>query len=343
VKHLGFTAIAVETNMSDARAVDAYVSGREPMSRRVAQSVFSANEHFRWTEEPFEENLELIRWIRGHNDEAQEKVRFFGIDAGWSMAAPPEWDASVQVLQALGHLSAVAGGGAARLQAALEPFVPRFNSVDQWSFLPDERRALSELLGDLLAAVAQRRDGSLSERDEWEGAYRAARVARVLDPVAVERRGPRPSDEDEFRGERDASMAENVECILTLAGHRKVFVFASDGHVSRARWPSSDPAWPYPAMGELLAPRLGDEMAVICSAHRGGASQGVDGIVEDAGPTLSPVLDERMSPQEDLPGVIDLRVEPWGSDPSWDRLRRCCDALLVLDQVSPVRPLNEEL
>jgi erythromycin esterase len=334
VKHLGFTAIAAETNMSDARAVDAYVSGREPMSRRVAQSVFSANEHFRWTEEPFEENLELIRWIRGHNDEAQEKVRFFGIDAGWSAAAPPEWDASVLVSSALEYLFTADEVIAGRLDAAFAPFQSRFNSDDQWSLTQGERLALSEALAELLRSLGGVGGDGV---DAWREAFRDARVASVLDPVTVEGRGPKPVDEDEFRGERDASMAENVMTLLHTGNDReRIFVFASDGHVSRRRWPLSDPAWPYPAMGELLASQLAGDMVVTVSAHRGGSALGVGAVERE----VAPELPLGSIDAADLPAVVDLRA---GGETPWDWARGYCEALIVLDQVSPVRPVSEVL
>lgn len=339
VERMGFTAIAVETNMSDARAVDGFVTGRRPLSRKVAQSVFSANEHFGWSDEPFQENLALIRWMRDHNEGLDEQVRFCGIDAGWSLGAPPEWDASVLFRSAIGYLAGLDGASGGRLDPTVGRLLPRFNSNDHWTLEPEEKRVLSAALVELLAAVQAARppEAEAAGHRAWREAVRDAAVACVLDPVEVERRGPRPVDEDEFRGERDASMAENVMTLLRTGGDdERIFTFASNGHVSRKRWPLADPAWPYPAMGELLAPRLVEDMVVMASAHRGGSALGVGTVVREVAPEFPSGQIDAI----DVPSVVDLRGEggtPWGWASGY------CDALVVLDDVSPVRPVTEVL
>lgn len=360
VERLGFTAIALETHHGDVALVDDYVLGRRELTADVARAAFSANAAFRWIDEPFAENAELLRWIRGHNDRptTRRPVRVYGIDAGWSSTAPPEWDGGAEVAAALGFIASVHPGGEAGLRARFAPFLDRFNSEDLSGLNSVERTAVSETLGDLVATF-DRHGAAWIERAsavEVRRARRHAEVARLLDPVEVAARPP-----GEPAGERDRVMADAVERILEDEGPEgRVFVFAGEFHVHRAAWTYADASWRgYRSMVERLDAAVGDEMVVLGSAFDHGVHAGVDaarverppadessvaGTLGRVGPS-SFVLDLRTPDAlgEDL-GML-TRTMPMRSASGSDEPRLCAtdsfDALVYVDAISPVRPASE--
>lgn len=76
VEHDGFTAIALETGVSESRALNAYVAGGGGDVRALAR------ENFSWGFGRFAENVALLEWMRGYNADPahRRKLSLYGID-----------------------------------------------------------------------------------------------------------------------------------------------------------------------------------------------------------------------------------------------------------------------
>lgn len=99
VEEHGFTAIIAETHPVHAEPADAYAQGRSESSADAMEGVFAANRTFFWRRHPFQENFELLEWMRAYNSRASSArpVRFYGMDLrhpfpGTSAVSPGQHD-----------------------------------------------------------------------------------------------------------------------------------------------------------------------------------------------------------------------------------------------------------
>jgi erythromycin esterase len=76
VQEMGFTAIAVETGFAESMPANDFVSGGAGSSSQLAHNVFQ------WLPGAFDENRELIEWMRAYNERpsTHRKIRLYGID-----------------------------------------------------------------------------------------------------------------------------------------------------------------------------------------------------------------------------------------------------------------------
>lgn len=153
VEELGFTAIAVETGFTEARAVDDYVLGRRS-DASVARNVFH------WAvPEVWVENQQLIDWMREYNarPSTARPVRFYGVDLSgavrYQLGTP-----RIAIDAALEYLDRVDSTLADRFRRDLAPLLPRFSFADYPKLEPAERDALTSILSELMIVFA---------RDKW--------------------------------------------------------------------------------------------------------------------------------------------------------------------------------
>jgi Erythromycin esterase len=122
VEELDFTAIAVETGVTESMLAEDFVMGSAVDKKSAARSVFSNNRTISYVE-----NFELIDWMRRHNASVTNarKIHFFGLD----MSGQINGDfvqSRIALDAALSYLRRVDSDLAAQFQKRLEPFLPKF-------------------------------------------------------------------------------------------------------------------------------------------------------------------------------------------------------------------------
>lgn len=264
----GYRAIAIESSYVRSRRVNAYVNGEGTSYDDVRDAGFSN----KFGE--LESTRELVEWMREYNaDEAHPtKLRFYGFDAPMVMMYA---DAPRHLLQfVLDYLDEVAAS--AGFRSRIEPL---FGPDSGWedpaaAFDPSKSVGLSASAASLRVAVEDvishlacrrpefaRRDGErFAEVLHW------AIAARQLLNYHAGMAGSSPTRVADLLGIRDASMADNLEHILSRERPRgKVLAFAHNSHLKcgRAHWqlgPQLLEWWP---AGAHLRERLGLAYRVI--------------------------------------------------------------------------------
>lgn len=272
VEHMGFTAIAIESGLTESEAVDSYVNGAPGELRDVVARGLT------WGFGSFGENEELIAWMREYNANPAHtrKLHFYGIDlTGGDAGGFPHARRAIDA--ALAGLRPLDSAAADSLQARFAPLLDRFDTDGYASLSPAERERLSSALDALAESLtaARRASGVGADRAAAEWALRNAAAARQLErslavsPPPATRPGIPP---DAYRATtaRDSSMAENVRWALEREGPEgRVLVYAHNAHVMN----STLTGGPWSAyrerpsmMGTFLRTALGDDLAIIGSA-----------------------------------------------------------------------------
>jgi erythromycin esterase len=300
VEELGFTAIAAETGYAKSIAADDYVMGREVALDKAVRGVFS------WVDTPFEENRELLDWMRSYNARSgvRRKIRFYGLE----MSGSTRPDGRHLIDPALGYLRSVAPARASAFAARFAPLLEGFER-DRYEMLEDARRdALLVAVQDLVTEFERFRVvwESRSSPEGFERAYRHAVAARQL------------SAHLRLGGDgRDIAAAENLRWVLEREGPRgRVFLFAHNSHVARWRKPPPREEELHSTMMELARSASREDFAVIASFHDSGITRdwlGLFGFTQEHRPvaasapgSFNAVL-ARIGPSEFL---LDLRAPP---------------------------------
>jgi len=268
VEELGFTAIAIESGFPESRRIFDFVAGGPGAAGQVVR------ENLTWGFGAFQENEELVRWIREYNADAthRRKVRFYGIDLslggpGGSTPKPAALDA------ALSYLARVDSTSAQRMRATFRRYLGSL-SGGAASLARVEHDGASAAIDDLIALLERERPAFIAASSEadYEWAYRNAIVARQADrvfrvnPPEAPGGGIPPAAWQAVTA-RDAAMAENVRWVLAQEGPEgRVLVFAHNMHVKNAR--TEGGIWsvferPPNAMGQYLRSALGDDLLII--------------------------------------------------------------------------------
>jgi CubicO group peptidase (beta-lactamase class C family)/erythromycin esterase-like protein len=348
VENLGFTAIAAETGYAKSIAADDYVMGREVALDTAVRGVFS------WVDTPFEENRELLGWMRAYNArvDMRRKIRFYGVE----MSGSTRPDGRHLIEPAIAYLHSVAPERANAFTARFGPLLGGFER-DRYERLPQAKRdALLVAVQDLVTEFERFRVAweARSSPEGFERAYRHAVAARQL------------SAHLRLGGEwRDIAAAENLRWVLEREGPRgRVFLFAHNSHVARWRKPPPREDELHSTMMELTRSASEEDVAVIASFHDSGTTRdwlGLFGFTQELRPvaasapgSLNAVL-ARIGPPEFL---LDLReTPPQGLARDWlgarQRVRNinipgeydetkpllAYDAVLFVRHISPLREM----
>jgi erythromycin esterase len=231
VTRMGFTAVALESGLTDATLVDTFIRG----GAGNIDSVLRAGLTYGFGSLP--ENRELILWLREHNAHATRKVSCYGVDLtggddynGGFPGAP------LSVLAALDYLRLVAPTIGADLSARLLPLMNRFNPPRYGEFSPPDRHELRTGLDRLYQALlvdssrAVRATSPRRYAQALRNAWMAARLNDIMGP---------PTDSTSFNtaraGLRDSVMAENAKWALSQEGDQgRLVFFAHNGHIMNA-------------------------------------------------------------------------------------------------------------
>ncbi len=253
VARLSFTAVAIESGFTEGQLVDRFVQGESLDVDSVLRH--GINNGF----DRMPENKELLLWLRGHNERAERKVHFYGIDQ--TGAGAPVYGGASAVEAALSYLGQSAPEAAREARAGFAPFLDRFTEPGFRELSNDEQAALRRALLGLLRAINDRPHAAtdaahaLAVRNVWaaerlEQSFRisGAAGARSLEAIRL----------------RDSVMAENSRWVLRQQGvGGRAIVFAHNGHVWDVpmAFPALGPAMTM--MGTRLRQALGADLRVI--------------------------------------------------------------------------------
>lgn len=256
VSALGFSGIAFELSMPEARAIDRYVlTGEGTPEQALAGTYF-------WVYNT-EEVLDLVRWMRAYNADPKhgKKLRFYGIDMQFPVLAARDVQ---QYLKEVGY-RAQAGERALldRLGNALSAY-----GASTGMSQPDAAAA-KPLLASLEAAFTDHAEAwtAISGAERYTEMRQMLRLcAQYLEMTGADKY----SDRSEVR---DRAMAENLRWVLAQqpAGARFA-AWAHNLHVQKAA-PAPDGFMP---MGGHLAQALGDDLRIIGFRFDRGGFQATD-------------------------------------------------------------------
>jgi erythromycin esterase len=331
VREKGFTAIAIESGVVEAREVQRFVRGGQGDLETVLAEGFS----WRFGELP--QNRSLVRWLRQYNTSPTpaRQVNFYGFDVPGSPGHPRVRRGLDTALQeSLRYLSRVDPVAIARIKTRAGSLFThvRFDlCTSQHDLTYDklnagQRDILSASIADLVTLFERGAGGycDATTLGEFEWAYRSALGARQVDtwlrqiPLGWQPATPPikfPSPQTEFlavaNDVRDRAQADNLEWILAREGaHGKIVVFAHRYHISaapvRAGWIGSrDQA----VMGTHLRRRLGPRLLAVGALTNQGEVN-CDGKVQRLNRATPESLDGILNALGPEKLLLDLRTAP---------------------------------
>jgi erythromycin esterase len=334
VAEMGFTAIAIESGLSESGRVQEFVAGGPGIASQITR------DNLTYGFGSFQENVALVQWIRDYNADPSHhrKIHFYGIDIslGGPRTATPT---PVAVETALSYIARIDAEAAGRLRERLQPFLDRLRVTNPESFSEADRDLLTAAIGDLAALLEAQRQTFVARTSngeyEWAlrnaiSAQQADRVFRLMPPPSA---GGVPPTAWRQMTARDEALAENVRWILEREGPSgRVLVFAHNTHVQSA--PTEGGVWgdlerPPDSMGQHLRSALGKDLFILGTAAGSGASGGQAAETE-------PEAVEAPLEGLNLPlFVLDLRSAPGGEAPEWLAARRKLRAGFTFEFVSP--------
>lgn len=280
---MGFTVFAIEANLPEAFAVNAYVLDGKGDPAKALEGLYF------WTWNT-EEVLALIQWMRAYNlDPAHvRKLKFYGVDMQTDVVA---------LAQAKAWLKTVDPAEAERLEAwelrksKLSPkWGAKPGAPEQQAWL-----ALSQEMDAMIGRLEARTDGSESFDRQRQNLRVLAQYSRMQGDAGY--------------GVRDVAMAENLRWIQSREGGAKVVLWAHNGHISRKSgvMAGADP------MGLHLRESLGSAYLPIGFAFQEGAFQAMTGgrlTVSEVKAQPEATLDALLAECGHAALALDLRKRP---------------------------------
>ncbi|MCW6534849.1 erythromycin esterase family protein [Sphingomonas lycopersici] len=264
VEHHGFTAIALETGVSESRALDDYVAGDSGDARQLARDNFS------WGFGRYAENVALLEWMRGYNADPAHtrKLHLYGIDLSGGDKSGAWRNAAVTLRASIAYLARVMPDRSQPVRKALAPFLDRFSAPGYAAMTAAERSRLRRAIAALIGSLDRHR----TDDADWAWARRNAVGARQLERLFRVSRPPTADDElspDDYKADiaRDAAMAENaLWASRREAPNGRLLLFAHDGHIMNAA--TRGGSWSVyrrapAAMGVHLKAALGARLLIV--------------------------------------------------------------------------------
>jgi erythromycin esterase len=263
VEKKGFTAIALESGIVEARYLHDYVLGRtNDVNAALANGLT-------WNFDRLPQNAALLRWVREYNADPRHtrKLKVYGFDVPANNPQAKR-GANTELMEALKYLQRVDAAAASAIQARGSVLLGKLRSQREGAtdapgydrLSATERDTLTAMISDLVAWL-ERKEAAYtvaSSQEDYEWGYRAALAARQKDNCQRQFTPPgwQParSGEDAYKeairpfvgasnDARDRAQADNLDWIVKREGvNGKVLIFASRYHLSAmpvtARWGS---------------------------------------------------------------------------------------------------------
>jgi erythromycin esterase len=304
IEQMGFTALAFESGFTEAAEVNRYILGGSGDLDSVTLNGMT------WGFGEFQENRDLIQWLRRYNDDPahRRKVHFYGIDmSGGDRGDFPHARRSIDA--AISLLGQVDTASASSLRQSLGFYLDHFSTAEYLSLSTSERSGLTEQLDRLKSVIKQKKSAlvSIGSEEEYERALQDVVVAEQLNNMfAISPPPSRTIPPEGYRvvTARNSAMADNVLWALAQEGSRgRLLLFAHNMHVMNA--PLKGGPWeafrqPPSSMGQFLRSTLGPDLLIIGAA--GSAS------LKPQTPQPGPVsLETELAKLSDSPFILDLR------------------------------------
>jgi erythromycin esterase len=273
----GYSAIAIESSLPRARAVNEYIAGGGPARYEDIRETGFSHGFGR-----LEANRSLVEWMREYNADPSHAVelRFYGFDSPTEMT---HTDSPRELLEVvLDYLASVDGASAREYCERIEPLLGRDADWENPAAMMDPAQSVGQspaatalriATEDLIAELQVRRPELTAAGGEdryLEAAHHAAASRQLLNYHAVLARPSGATDRlVRGLGLRDAMMADNLEYVVSRErGRGKVLAFAHNSHLRRGKmeWQLGPHALAWWTAGAHLAGVLGPCFAVIGSA-----------------------------------------------------------------------------
>lgn len=268
-ENLGFTAIALETGLSESRVLYDYALGGQGEVSDVARDGFT------WGFGRYTENVEMLIWVRQFNAlrAPGERLRIYGIDmaGGDDTEFPLARRALEDVLR---FLELAVPDQSRSVRVATSTFLDRFTHEAYWLLSEGERKRLTEVIASLAAFLESNRatlvESATPEDLDWAQRNIAVsgQLASFFESWPAGASGGDPAAELHAAvAARDAAMAENVRWVTDREGSGgRVLVFAHNAHImttpprGTSRTAESQPP---PMMGWHLRKRFRSRLLTI--------------------------------------------------------------------------------
>lgn len=279
VQHAGITAIALETSFTESRALDQFVLGGNGDAATLVKRNLS------WNFGGYEENVQLISWMREYNAQARgrRKVHFYGIDMSGGGNDADYDDPGIAVRSVVEYVRTVSPQLSVGVLHRIAPQLRLMNRTGYWQMSLHDPGALGKMLDSLRAYLAAnesvlRRASSRTDYD-W-AAHNVVVAGQLFDYLRLQTVPEGKSTNIDPLGYRqdnvrEGAMAVNVLWALNEEGQEgKLMVYAHDAHVmndsSRGGIWSVYKEAPV-MMGARLRARLDARLVVIgtLGAHNG--------------------------------------------------------------------------
>lgn len=344
VTEMEFTAIAIETGLSESGRIQEFVAGGPGKAPQVTRN------NLTYGFGRFQENVALVQWIREYNADPSHlrKVRFYGIDI--SLGGPRTATPAPAALEtALSYVARVDAEAARPLRDRLQPFLERLPVTNPEAFPEADRNLMTEAIDDLVGVFELQHESFVASTSETEYAWafrnavsarQADRVFRLMSPPST---GGVPPAAWRQMNARSEALADNVRWILEQEGPGgKILVFAHNTHIQNA--PTEGGVWgnlerPPEAMGQHLRATLGEDLFILGTAAGnspgGSEAETVEAALEGLEHPLF-VLDLRSAPQGEVTEWLSERRKlRAGFTFELVSLEQAFDALLFIRAVTP--------
>jgi erythromycin esterase len=302
VEHCGFTAIALESSLTESRAIYDFVAGGPGDAADIARRCLT------WGFGKYDENTQLLQWMQDYNrgaeiqqyPSARRAVHFYGIDLSGADHDGGFSGAQVTLDSVVHYMRTATSKESQKLLSELAPLLERMSTVGfaklAESHDPSLDFALDALELFLKTHAAVLRKATTTSEYDW--AVRNVIVARQLRDLlrlGIDSQASSTILPEDYRMDdvRDAAMASNALWVRREEGKEgRILVFAHNGHVMNA--PTRGGVWsvyskPPRTMGQNLRAALRNSLLIIgtVAARSGGG-------LPEAGP-LGNSVDEALS------------------------------------------------
>jgi erythromycin esterase len=290
VEKMGFTAVALESGFTESSAVASFVASGPGEAQGVVRDGMTSGKG------NFDENRELIQWMRDYNAAAtadrHRTIRFYGIDltAGGRVNGP-----SRALEYSVAFLSLSDATEADKIRASLDGGLPRHDDDEFGSLSQTALAALNGGITAVATAMAKRRNSLIanSSAEEYRWALhnlavagQLARYFQVTTPLSNQNM----HDAGPAIAARDYAMAENVRWVVDNEGPGgRVLVFAHNNHVMN--WKENGGYWAGMRekplmMGSHLRRAYGKDLLIIATSSMTAAAglpspEPIEGSIDD--------------------------------------------------------------
>lgn len=271
IKHLVGTnriqVIAIESGLLESRLINDYINGADLNIDLVLTNGIS------YTFGQFEQNRELLNWLRTTNEtrDRDNRIHFYGFDMSGSAPNPFLDDGSYALKECLKYIQVADFELYNEFFSKAKYYFPYLNipkspESDEKSFLDlsEEKKAdLYQLVNRLIGSIQKKKDFYIQKigKEKYDWALRSAVCAKqnleFLEGYMFE---------DKDQSKREQFMLDNLKWIKAKEGDKKIVLFAHIAHLAKdiARPDETGKeTLPENMFGELLANEFGSRYQVF--------------------------------------------------------------------------------